>query len=186
MCAASKTLRRSSALLAEYDAVVVKVEAAVAKASSSSSDQLSCRAGCDSCCTAGLSVLPVEAAALQRLLDDQAPTFTAKGQGFCAFLDVDGRCAVYAARPLLCRTHGLPLKTSSAAASKRGSLRVVDGDVSVCGLNFTGRAPTAAETLDAEAILQLLVVVDRRYRAAAGLHDDSARVPLTALRARRA
>ncbi|MDP2340057.1 MAG: YkgJ family cysteine cluster protein [Deltaproteobacteria bacterium] len=179
MSASSKPSRTD---LGEYDAVVAKVEAAITKASSSSSDQLVCRSGCDSCCTAGLSVLPVEAASLRRFVDDNgAPQFVAKGAGWCTFLDVDGRCAVYSARPLLCRTHGLPMTTTE----KRGSLRVLTDDVTVCALNFNTRAPTAAETLDASAILKLLVVVDRRYRAAAGLPDDTARVPLETLRKKR-
>ncbi len=178
MCAASKTLS-SAELLAEYDAVVAKVEGAIARAQSSASDQLSCRPGCDSCCTAGLSVLPVEAAAVRRALP-VARDFRARGEGWCAFLDLDGRCGVYAARPLLCRTHGLPLKMSGASAD-RGSLRVVDDDVSVCSLNFTQRTPTAAETLDAEAVLKLLVVVDRRFRLASGAADDASRVLLSTL-----
>jgi Fe-S-cluster containining protein len=166
-------------LLAEYDAVVAKVEGAVARSSSSSSDQLSCRAGCDSCCAAGLSVLPVEAAAIERLVADNGPlAFAPKGGGYCAFLDVDGRCSVYAARPLLCRTHGLPLKTAEKRGSLGTGLRILDDGVTVCALNFATRAPTAGETLDAEAILRLLVVVDRRYRAAVGKADDTSRVSL--------
>ncbi len=174
-------------LLAEYDAVVAKVEAAVSSSSHAAGDQLACRAGCDSCCVAGLRVLPVEAAALQRFVAAQQSVggleFTPKGQGFCGFLDAAGRCAVYAARPLLCRTHGLPLKMagSRAARAERGSLRVVDDDVTVCGLNFTGRAPAPGEILDATAILKLLVVVDRRYRERVGLPDDASRVSLSAL-----
>lgn len=168
--------------LSEYDAVVAKVDAAVAKASATA--ELACRAGCDSCCVAGLSVLPVEAAALRRHLAQRTErgelAFTAKGNGHCVFLDVAGRCSVYAARPILCRTHGLPLRTSGEAP--RGSLRVVGDDVTVCNLNFTTRPPTPAETLDATAILKLLVVVDRRHRERAGLKDDTSRVTLDDLR----
>lgn len=175
-------MKAEPSALAEYDAVVEKVEAAIARSSSSSSDQLACRSGCDSCCTAGLTVLPVEAAALRRFLNDQppafSPAFTPKGQGFCAFLDVDGRCSVYAARPLLCRTHGLPLRLPRNDAEQRGGLRIIDDDVTVCALNFTTRSPTAAETLDAEAVMKLLVVVDRRFRAATGVVDDTSRVSL--------
>ena len=166
--------------LDEYDAVVAKVDAAVAHSSRLAADQISCRAGCDSCCVAGLTVFPVEAASLQRFLDAHVPAFSQKGEGWCTFVAVDGRCAVYDARPLLCRTHGLPLK--GLQPEKRGSLRVVAEGVSVCGLNFTGRSPTAAETLDAEAVLKLLIVVDRRFRGAAGLPDDLSRVSLEQLK----
>lgn len=164
-------------LLDEYDAVVAKVDAAVAAASATA--ELTCRAGCDSCCVSGLTVLPVEAASLVRFAEDHELDFAPKGQGHCVFLDVDGRCAVYAARPILCRTHGLPLRMPGEAP--RGSLRVLTDDVTVCSLNFTTRAPTKSETLDATTILKLLVTVDRRYREHAGLDDDTARVALADL-----
>ncbi len=168
-------------LLAEYDAVVAKVDAAVTSSSAAAGDQLSCHAGCDSCCVEGLEVLPIEAAALQRFVENNDVEFTPKGQGHCGFLDERGRCAVYAARPLLCRTHGLPLRMQGAGNDvTRGSLRIVD-DVAVCGLNFTQRAPQGSEILDATAILKLLVVVDRRYRERVGLPIDARRVPLSAL-----
>ena len=171
--------------LSEYDAVVAKVDAAVSKASATA--ELACRAGCDSCCVAGLSVLPVEAAALERHLAERGArgeplAFTARGKGHCVFLDVSGRCSVYAARPMLCRTHGLPLRTTGE--HPRGSLRVIGDNVTVCELNFTTRPPTPAETLDATAILQLLVVVDRRHRERVGLKDDTRRVPLHDVRHR--
>lgn len=166
----------SSDLLGEYDAVVAKVDAAVAAAVVVAGDQLSCKAGCDSCCVDGLSVLPVEAAAIARYVDGNDVEFVAKGGRHCVFLADDGRCAVYAARPLLCRTHGLPLKMEGM---KRGALKIVDDDVRVCSLNYPTKTPTKQETLDATAILKLLVVVDARYRERAGV--DEGRVSLREL-----
>jgi hypothetical protein len=101
--------------------------------------------------------------------------------GRCAFLDDDGACTVYDARPFLCRTHGLPLRTDDAADRPRGGLRVLRDDVSVCALNFTERAPAAREVLDAVRIQTLLVTVDRRFRVVAGMDDDVTRIPLRAL-----
>ena len=165
--------------LAEYRALVGKVDDAVARAADRAGDQLTCRSGCASCCVDGLSVLPVEAFALAAAVEARVaaghdlpavrPTDDA-----CVFLDVDNRCAVYEARPLLCRTHGLPLVTGEPA---RGALRIVD-DVSVCALNFPDRLPTRADALDAGRLLQLLVTVDRRFRARVGLPDDAGRIPL--------
>ncbi len=165
--------------LAEYRALVGKVDDAVARAADRAGDELTCRSGCASCCVDGLSVLPVEAFALAAAVEARVaaghdPPAARPTDDACVFLDVDGRCAVYAARPLLCRTHGLPLVTGEPA---RGALRVVD-DISVCALNFTGRPPTRADALDAGRLLQLLVTVDRRFRARVGLPDDAGRIPL--------
>lgn len=175
----------SDDVLAEYLAVVAKVDAAASAAFALASDAVVCARGCDACCAPGLSVLPVEAERLARHLEDHPPVPGALGKRAdrCVFLDDDGACGVYEARPLLCRTHGLPLvmgSTVDEARAARGSLRVID-DASVCELNFKGRAPRPAEILDAGRILALLVTVDRRFRSAAGLPDDDTRVPLAAL-----
>lgn len=170
--------RSSADPLAEYDAVVAKVDAAVAAALVAAKDAVTCAAGCDSCCVDGLSVVAVEAAAIARYCDDNDVEFVAKGGGHCVFLDVDGRCAVYAARPLLCRTHGLALRTKGHAP--RGALRILDDDVGVCALNYAQQQrPRPAEILDATAILGLLTVVDARFRERTGA--DAARVSLRGL-----
>ncbi len=170
--------RLSAELLREYDAVVVKVDAAVAVAKDAAKDAVTCSAGCDSCCVDGLSVVAVEAAAIARFCDENDVDYVPKGFGHCVFLDVDGRCAVYAARPLLCRTHGLALRMRGEPT--RGSLRVLENDVSVCSLNYAqGQAAARAEILDATALLTLLTVVDARSRDAAGVDDE--RISLRAL-----
>lgn len=72
--------------------------------------QLQCKRGCSGCCSDGLTVFEVEAAAIVRkhraLLSEQA----AGPVGRCAFLDDDGACRVYDERPYVCRTQGLPLR----------------------------------------------------------------------------
>jgi Fe-S-cluster containining protein len=111
------------------------------------------------------------------------------GAGRCAFLDDEGACSIYAARPVLCRTHGLALKAGEAGevgveGAARPGLRVLAEEVSCCELNYGGRAPAPAEVLDATRVLALLVTVDRRFRARAGISDDTARVPLRELAGR--
>ncbi len=165
-------------VLGEYLAVVAKVDAAVDAAFALATDAVICARGCDSCCAPGLSVLPVEAERIARHLEEQAVGDDVGARDDrCCFLDGDGACAIYAARPLLCRTHGLPLRSGGLSEDARGALRVLN-DVSVCALNFTERPPTADEILDAERILALLVTVDRRFRQAAELPDDLQRIPL--------
>jgi Fe-S-cluster containining protein len=163
-------------LLDEYLAVVARVDRAVADATARAADALVCARGCHGCCAPGLSVLPVEAERIARHLEARA-VVAGPHADRCAFLDAGGACQIYEVRPLLCRTHGLALRTRDSPA--RG-LKIID-DVSVCALNYTERAPTPAETLDANRILALLVTVDRRFRMRAELPDDSSRVPLGAL-----
>jgi len=72
------------------------------------SRQIVCRAGCTDCCQ-NLSVWPVEfsailedlrAAGYSHLIFDESAS--------CGFLK-DGLCQIYPFRPLICRTHGLPI-----------------------------------------------------------------------------
>ncbi len=78
-------------------------------------DQFACATGCGICCTLS-SVNQIEAAviaghcaahpeALRSPLPDPA------NDEWCPFL-TDDTCRIYAARPLICRTHGLLLRSS--------------------------------------------------------------------------
>jgi len=73
-------------------------------------DRLRCREGCSGCCQDGLTVFEIEAAVIAErhgeLLRGAAPN---PGDG-CAFLDGRGACRIYADRPYVCRTQGLPLR----------------------------------------------------------------------------
>jgi hypothetical protein len=58
----------------------------------------------------GLSVFEIEADAIRsrhaELLEHGRP----HPEGACAFLDEEGACRIYSARPYVCRTQGLPLR----------------------------------------------------------------------------
>jgi hypothetical protein len=139
-----------------------KVDAHFAAAARTSGGQMRCGPGCTACCRARPSVLGVEAdriaAALARL--DPALRERVRAQAddparaeWCALL-VDGRCSVYDERPLLCRSHGLPL----AAVDERGA-----ATVDWCPLNFTEAAPPAAAVLRTDAVLAPLGVLARMW-----------------------
>lgn len=72
--------------------------------------KLTCRSGCTGCCADDLTVFTIEAA----LIEARHPELLANGaphaEGACAFLDEKGACRVYAERPYVCRTQGLPLR----------------------------------------------------------------------------
>ncbi|MBW2456953.1 MAG: YkgJ family cysteine cluster protein [Deltaproteobacteria bacterium] len=71
---------------------------------------LHCGQGCTDCCVDDLTVFQVEAA---RILGHHAQLLaeaTPRPPGACAFLDGEGACRIYADRPYVCRTQGLPLR----------------------------------------------------------------------------
>lgn len=73
-------------------------------------ERLRCGRGCSACCVDDLTVTAVEAERIRRahpgLLRDALP----HPPGACALLDGDGSCRVYASRPSVCRSQGLPLR----------------------------------------------------------------------------
>jgi len=106
-----------------------------------------CAEGCETCCHQRFSVFEVEAAVVREALVELAredPKLRERVRlqasdpahsDRCALL-VEGRCAVYSARPLICRSHGLPI-----------AVRDAQGETALdcCPLNFRG-----SEELDAE------------------------------------
>ncbi|MCB9761874.1 MAG: YkgJ family cysteine cluster protein [Alphaproteobacteria bacterium] len=117
--------------------------------------RFACRAGCDGCCQTERTVTDVEFAALAPAVaalspDTRAALREAQGQG-CSLL-LDGRCAVYAERPLICRSHGLPL--------------VMEGQLDVCPLNFTDtplEALPSADVLSVDTVTAVLVAVNQLF-----------------------
>jgi hypothetical protein len=97
--------------------------------------RLRCERGCNACCMDDLTVFFVEAERIrishQVLLREESP----HPPGACAFLGDAGECRVYADRPYVCRTQGLPLrwfeeKDSGEICEKRD----------ICPLNTDGTA----------------------------------------------
>ena len=143
-----------------------------------SPDAFSCRAGCDRCCHQRFGVFEVEAAAIRCALRELAERDPATRQRVrlqaddpehedrCALL-VDGRCAVYGARPMICRTHGLPILTE-AEDDEHGTR------VDHCPLNFQTGAPPPASVLR-------LSVVNQPFALLARLWDGGQRVALASL-----
>ncbi len=74
------------------------------------SARLQCRRGCSSCCVDELTVFEVEAEPIRRHHAELLATELPHAVGACAFLDEEGACRIYAQRPYVCRTQGLPLR----------------------------------------------------------------------------
>ena len=163
---------------ARYRELCGKVDAFFARVKARHGDQMQCAAGCDGCCRAGLTVTAVEAAeirdALAGLTEEERRRATGGARGRCAALEADGRCAIYPARPLVCRSHGLPV----LMASERG-LPVVTS----CELNFTGAGPAAADgdcILDQATLSLTLGAIARAHAVETG-GDPAERVAIADL-----
>jgi uncharacterized protein len=73
-------------------------------------ERLRCGRGCHACCVDGLRVFAVEAERIRRGHPDLLRSGRPHPAGACAFLGDAGECRVYADRPYVCRTQGLPLR----------------------------------------------------------------------------
>lgn len=87
-----------------------EVDSAAKGISASHGPRLRCGRGCAACCVDGLTVFEVEAERIREGAAALLSTAEPGPAGACAFLDADGACRVYALRPYVCRTQGLPLR----------------------------------------------------------------------------
>jgi Fe-S-cluster containining protein len=137
-----------------------KVDAFFARVEARHGDEVACRTGCADCCRARLTVTGVEARAIAgevaRWSIEQRRALAAQvearhGDPRCAALDDADRCTIYEARPIVCRSHGVPVRL------QRGSLPVIE----VCPRNFARSAPAADCVLDQATLSTLVLAVDR-------------------------
>jgi Fe-S-cluster containining protein len=141
-----------------YQQLIGEVDRLSAQLKARYGPHLLCRAGCSGCCHHHLSVFEVEAAAVRQAVR-ALPVEThkrvhqearavhereARGEPVACPLLVDDRCAIYSARPLICRTQGLPLLIEAEDGSP---------EVDFCSLNFT--APGATDELDEDHLVPL-------------------------------
>jgi Fe-S-cluster containining protein len=90
---------------------------------------ITCKKGCDSCCT-DYGILPVEFHFILNELKHirvETQLAEAANESKCIFLK-NHACTIYEQRPVICRTHGLPL----IFANDEGEF-----ELSACELNFT-------------------------------------------------
>ncbi len=106
----------NSELLYNYSALVDKVDSLCREIILASGDAIACRKGCDGCCRQ-FSVFPVEAFSIAcavatldpaqaHMIRDRA--LSLRDGDDCPLLD-HGCCLLYDHRPIICRTHGLPI-----------------------------------------------------------------------------
>jgi uncharacterized protein len=147
--------------LENYLALLARVDELCSRTAERFASQLSCRAGCDACCR-HLSIFAVEAAAIKEALralpEGKAELIrsTAENSGPespCPLLH-EGLCLLYEARPIICRTHGLPILINR------------DGESSVdfCPENFRDLASIpGSDVIDLDRLNAILAAINAVY-----------------------
>ena len=148
-------------VLSNYYQLIERVDALCRSIESSLGDQITCSAGCSSCCTS-ITLFPVEAAAVKMALAalpaaeieaiQHHVAEHAAGER-CPLLSRQ-RCLLYAARPIICRTHGLPILVTEEDKKR----------VDCCPLNLTGNNDLPASAIiDLERLNTILVAVNALF-----------------------
>ena len=145
--------------MSRYPELAAKVDAFFQRVEQRHGSDLQCHTGCSDCCHTRLTVTTVEA----RAIADEIGTWPADrrtalaanasaSSANCAALDPQGRCLIYSVRPIVCRSHGAPIRL------REGSLPVVRA----CFRNFpAGPEKAAADCiLDQQTLSALVLAVN--------------------------
>ncbi len=164
--------------LANYHSLVAKVDDLCRGIVDRLAEAITCHPGCSSCCLA-ISVFPVEAAAMieaagrlpEGVLQQLKRHLTHWTEGEDCPLLADGQCLLYTARPIICRTHGLPILLLE------GEERRID----VCPRNCQGLDHLPGEAVvDLERLNTLLAAVNALYLREFGIRLPE-RIPISQL-----
>jgi len=149
-------------LLENYYQMVSRVDGLCQGINDVLAGQITCSKGCSSCCTA-ITLFPVEAAALnaalQALPDARQAAIlqhvAAHAQGERCPLLEDHCCLLYDARPIICRTHGLPIIYTEGNEQK--------SDCCPLNLSEEGQLVPGSATIDLDRLNTLLVAVNALF-----------------------
>ncbi len=151
-----------------YTQLLEKVDEMFRRVQSRHQDKFSCRKGCHGCCAAGLTVSNVEVRWIERWLSDNPSRLQKILDGekmlrhphFCELLDEEGQCSIYEVRPLICRSHGMPISWKDEEASADPESR------DVCPLNFTGvdlNSLDQSDVISIDHVNVLLSLINRAF-----------------------
>ena len=141
-----------------------------------------CRHGCSDCCQQNLTLLPLECAFLQegfsRLPEPtkkiiHSRTVQNRGEHEPCLLLNQGGCLLYERRPIICRTHGLPL------FMREGNQERLD----CCPKNFVYQSLEMlpkTDLLHVERLNAILIAVNQVFVSTLGIKSET-RLPLTQL-----
>ena len=157
-------------MLSNYHQVIARVDDLCRGIDTALHGQINCSEGCSACCTA-ITIFPVEATALRTALEslphDEAAAIRRHVSGHaaderCPLLSHD-RCLLYASRPIICRTHGLPILYTDSE----------ERHIDCCPRNLEGcDSLPASAVIDVDRLNVLLVAVNALYRSQAEVPLD--------------
>ena len=167
-----------------YRHLVARIDALCHGIMEALGDQITCSEGCSACCTA-ITLFPVEAAALAAALDalPEAEAEDIRGhvaehatRERCPLLH-NHSCLLYGARPIICRTHGLPIIFGT------GQERRID----YCPRNLTDRETLPGSAIiDVDNLNSLLVAVNALFLSKSDVLDMPERITIAEALLRRA
>jgi len=130
--------------------------------------EIACKKGCGICCELK-SVSQLEAYIIKLYLEENSPlsvdNVNSKVDKKCPFLCNDA-CLIYKARPLICRTHGLILRSAEFNQTHAAS----------CPYNFPSFRPDELPdefTLDSDIITKNLMKLNLAYCMCKGIQNDA-------------
>lgn len=157
------TVDELNRLFENYRNLLEKVDRFCEESAEFYGEALTCARGCSGCCR-HFGLFPVEAVHLRLALEDletgtletviqKAAGLLEDPEGACPLLQ-DDLCLLYPVRPVICRTHGLPVlvRTEEGAG------------VDVCPLNFTeGQKPDSRYILDLDQLNTTLASINELF-----------------------
>ncbi len=155
-------------LFKRYEELVHKIDLFIRERTDRFGSRLQCRPGCALCCKCDIEVLPVEFYFLRSRPSLSAAVKQhvsgAQEQIACSFLKQD-YCAIYCDRPVICRTHGLPLLIRAAKGTKRNCCPLNAAPLDLAKL-------ARSDLLDLETLNTLLSAVNLLFCKQTGLDPD--------------
>ncbi len=168
--------------IAEYRKLRLKIDEEVKRLEELHGADITCHSGCTACCV-NLTVFPVEFFAMLEDLKEAPPlnnNLIFDESIPCGFLNEIGICRIYPFRPIICRTHGLPILFLNE------SQEAPAWEVSFCEFNFRNKSGiefTDEMLLDIETINAELNHINDRFITA--YHEKGflaqERIPLKSL-----
>ena len=160
-------------ILENYRQLTARVDALCTVIAATLGEQITCAAGCSSCCTS-ITIFPVEAAAMREALKNLPDEKTEEILRYVAEhaedercpLLLHHRCLLYEARPIICRTHGLPIIYTSEGGRNSDC----------CPHNLTeSEALPGTSVVDLDKLNTLLVAVNSIYLSQSGSDESPGR-----------
>jgi len=135
----------------EYITLIKKIDEEIARIEKIHKTQLNCKEGCDMCCV-NLTVFPVEMEGIlykMELDGFDTGNIIFDDLASCGFLK-NNLCQIYKYRPVICRTHGLPITFLNDDDPND-----LFNEISFCELNFKLPAETLETLFEQSNILDI-------------------------------